>query len=80
MLPCETMCKLVCRASDLKSDSHQYKNNPLIPPIGSNCNEMAVEDVEHLLMICPYLTEERDSLSREIENLLGILELVLFHL
>ena len=69
MLPCEMMCKLVCRASDLKSDSHQYKNNPLNRPICNNCNEMAMENVEHLLMHCPYLNEERDFLSIEIENL-----------
>ena len=69
MLPCETMCKLVCRASDLKSDSHQYKDNPLNRPICNNCNEMAMENVEHLLMHCPYLNEEGDFLSIEIENL-----------
>ena len=32
MVYCETMSKLVCRASNLKIDCHQFKNNPLNRP------------------------------------------------
>ena len=30
MLACETMCKLICRGSDLKCDYYLFRNNLLV--------------------------------------------------
>ena len=69
MASCETMSKLVCRASKLKSDSYQYKNNAINRPYCDLCDAYAIENVEHLIMHCTSLTERRDTMLREISNL-----------
>ena len=69
MVCCETMCKLVCRASDLKVDCHQFKNNPLNRPYCDKCDDIALENVEHLLMHCTFHNRRRDAMFREIEDL-----------
>ena len=69
MTYCETMCKLVCRASELKVDCHQYKNNPLNRPYCDKFDDLALENVEHLLMHCHFHNERRDQMYEEIENL-----------
>ena len=70
MLACETMCKLICRASDLKCDSfYLFKNNPLVRPYCNMCNTLYIENVEHLLMHCPYFNDRREPMLREINEL-----------
>ena len=68
MLACETMCKLICRASELKCDSYLFKNNPLVRPYCDMCNTLSIENVEHLLMQCPYFNDRREILPREIND------------
>ena len=63
------MCKLVCRASDLKVDCHQFKNNPLNRPYCDKCDDIALENVEHLLMHCTFHNRRREAMFREIEDL-----------
>ena len=46
----ETMSKLVCRSSELKSDSYLYRND------GDN----HLEDAEHLVIHCSYFKAIRD--------------------
>ena len=69
MMYCETMCKLICRASELKIDCHQYKNNPVNRPYCDKCDEIAIENVEHLIMHCPFQNRRRETMLREIEHL-----------
>ena len=69
MVCCETMCKLMCRASELKVDCHQFKNNPLNRPYCDNCDEIAIENVEHLLMHCTFHNRRREMIYREIDDL-----------
>ena len=69
MVSCETMSKLVCRASELKCDSYRYKNNPVNPPYCDLCENFAVENAEHILMHCPYFNEKRMSMFNEIRDL-----------
>ena len=66
---CETMAKLICRASKLKSDCYQYRNDIANRPYCNKCTELAIEDVEHLIMHCPYFKCTRDSMFAEIRNL-----------
>ena len=69
MQSCETMAKLKCRASRLKSDSYMYKNNSINGPYCDMCNNFAIENVEHLLMHCSSPNEKRGKMIREIEVL-----------
>ena len=69
MTPCETMSKLVCRASRLKCDSYLYKNDPVNRPYCEMCNNFAIENVEHLIMTCPAHEEKRNKMIREINDL-----------
>ena len=66
---CETMSKLVCRASSLKCDAHQYKNDRVTRPYCDLCNEFALEDVEHIIMHCPFFEKQREDLFTEINIL-----------
>ena len=67
MLSCETMSKLICRASRLKS--YMYKNDNVNRPYCDMCNDFAVENVEHLLIHCSSLNEKRGKMLKEIEEL-----------
>ena len=69
MMHCETMCRLVCRASELKVDCYQYRNNPLNRPYCDNCDDLAIENVEHLIMHCQFHNERRNQMYEEIEDL-----------
>ena len=69
MQQCETMSKLICGASRLKSDSYMYKNDCINRPYCDMCNNFAIENVEHLIMHCPALKEKREKMLQEIEAL-----------
>ena len=63
---CETMVKLVCRASKLKSDNFQYKNDPTKRPYCDLCQNFALEDVEHIISHCPYFENQRNDMLNQI--------------
>ena len=70
MIPqCETMSKLVCRASNLKCDVNQYRNDRINRPYCDLCHDFALEDVEHILMHCTFFEREREIMFTEINNL-----------
>ena len=54
MQSCETMSKLVCRSSKLKSDSYLYRNNDDNHPHCDMCQDFALEDAEHLVIHCSF--------------------------
>ena len=66
MLQCETMSKLVCKASKLKSDDYRYRNDVVNRPYCELCHDLAIENVEHLIIHCPSLRNERDVMFNEI--------------
>ena len=69
---CETMVKLVFRASRLKSDNYQNKNDPTKRPYCELCQNVAVEDVEHMIMHCPYFENQRNAMlgqTNEVERM-----------
>ena len=71
ILACETMAKLICRASKLKSDSYLFRNDPSNRPYCDMCHDFAVENVEHLLIHCPYFNDDRISMFKEMVELEG---------
>ena len=66
---CETMSKLVCRASSLKCDNYQYKNDVVNRPYCEMCPDFALENTEHLLMHCSYFEEQRDIMFKQLNDL-----------
>ena len=69
MFACETMSKLVCKSSKLKSDHYDFKNGRVNQQYCDLCNDFAIENVEHLLMHCKALERERRIMLNEIANL-----------
>ena len=65
----ETMVKLVTRASKLKSDSYQYKNDPINRPLCDLCQTHAIEDVKHILFHCLGLTVQRNEMFNELKEI-----------
>ena len=65
---CETMVKLVCRASRLKSDNYLFKNDPTKRPYCELCQNFALEDVEHLILHCPFFEKQRNEMFAQIED------------
>ena len=51
----ETMSKLVCRSSKLKSDSYLYRNDRDNRPYCNMCQDFGLEDAEH----CSYFKDIR---------------------
>ena len=66
---CETMSKLVCRSSKLRSDCYQFKNDVSNRPYCNMCLTLAVEDIEHLIMHCTYLNDIRGDMLNEISRI-----------
>ena len=68
MYQCEIMVKIICKASDLKC--HKYRHNREIGGMYCDlCNDMSVENVEHIIMHCRHLQDIRDDMLKEIDNL-----------
>ena len=65
---CETMVKLVCRASRLKSDDFRYKNENNMSPYCDLCQNFAFENVEHLILQCPSLDNLRGIMLGQIND------------
>ena len=65
----ETMVKLVTRASKLKSDCYQFKNDTINRPYCDLCHTHAIEDVKHILMHCPSLTVLRNGMYKELHDI-----------
>ena len=68
MLACDTMSKLLCRASELKCDSYNFTNNPLVRPYCDMRTDLAIENAEHLLIHCPYFNDIREIMFKEIDD------------
>ena len=69
---CENVAKQVCRASRLKCDMYQYRNDNVNRTYCDLCTNFALEDVEHILLHCPFFTDEREIMLNQISNLENI--------
>ena len=63
------MSKLVCKASKLKCDDYRYRNDVVNRPYCDLCPDHAIENVEHLLIHCPSLRNEREAMFNEISEI-----------
>ena len=65
---CETMVKLICGASSLKSDNYQYRSDNTRRVYCDLCQNLAIEDIEHLIMQCPYLQDIRTKMFEDLSS------------
>ena len=68
---CETMARLVCHASLLKTDDLRLKNQSRINRVCSHCDLAALEDARHLVLQCPILQQKRATMFPGIEQTAG---------
>ena len=59
---CEVMVKLLTHASLLRSDDVRLKRLPAVSRFCNRCDLAAIDDVEHLVLQCPFLQPERTML------------------
>ena len=55
---CETMSRLICHASRLKSDDLRLKGCSPCTRVCSNCDMFVIEDLFHVIMQCPHNEEK----------------------
>ena len=63
---CETMSKLVCKSSRLKSDYYLYRSQNMYCDL---CQDLAYEDAEHLIMHCKYFNKEREEMFAQLQDI-----------
>ena len=63
---CETMSKIVCHASVLKTDDFRLKGLPMSNRTCIMCDMFCVEDILLIITKCPYYQKERDHMYEEI--------------
>ena len=66
---CETMSKLVCRASELKSDDFNTKNQTHSVRACSLCDNFYEENVEHLILQCAFNHDIRSLMMEDVSRL-----------
>ena len=66
---CETMASLICRASNLKSDNIECKGSNLSVRVCDQCDMFQEENVEHVIMHCPFNEYLREHMLLDIHNL-----------
>ena len=64
----ETMTKIVCRCSDVKSDRYQYNNKSVMERACTRCDQMSEENVFHLIMQCASNLEMRKCMLDEVKD------------
>ena len=69
MKRCETMVKLLCKASFLKDDDCRLKKKPLGSRMCTMCELGALENVEHMVMQCPANNVYRNLLYNGINEI-----------
>ena len=62
----ETMAKIVCRASSLKSDDPRYRGATFISKTCSHCDLVEPENAEHMVLTCPYNIDIRVQMLNEL--------------
>ena len=66
---CETMAKLVCRTSLLKSDDYRCRNNVNENQICQLCESYSTENSLHVVMHCTYHEVTRTKMFKDIETI-----------
>ena len=68
MRMCETIARIVCRASRLKCDDSRFKEAPASQKTCEMCDQYAVENIHHIIMQCPAYNSERVIMYELIER------------
>ena len=68
MYQCETMVKIICKASELKCDKNRH-NREIGGLYCELCDDMSIENGEHIIMHCRHLQDIRNNMLKEIDNL-----------
>ena len=66
MKACETMAKLVCRASELKCDNYKFKGSSYYAKSCSVCNLAGYENAEHMIMSCQNNSDLRQQMCSDL--------------
>ena len=66
---CETMVKLICNSSMLKSDNISLKGSHDTVKFCPNCDLGIVESAWHIIMQCPYNNREIVDMYSELDNI-----------
>ena len=62
----ETMVKILCQSSQLKSDDFNLKGKPMTSVMCSNCDLGIVENIDHIFMQCPFNVREKEMMINRI--------------
>ena len=68
----ENLAELVCRCSNLKSDSVMYKGTQLSVRACGNCDNFQEENLEHVVMHCPNNDDIRTKMMLDLSTLESI--------
>ena len=69
MRMCETMARLVCDAGLLIATDYRLKGKSFSSKICGKCDLGILENINHLVMQCPFYSEERANLHQSINQL-----------
>ena len=64
----ETMAKLICRASRLKSDDPTLKDTSIFNRMCTNCEMGVVENVYHMVLQCPFTEDIRRAMFDDMAS------------
>ena len=65
---CESMARIVCRSSLLKSDDYRLKGSFFSNRTCTMCDMFVLEDIRHLVMQCPATQDMRSYMFKDINN------------
>ena len=68
---CETMVKILCRASLLKVDDVRLKRSPAAAKLCTLCDLGAYDDATHMILQCPYSQVARNDMFNELRDVYG---------
>ena len=69
MRMCEIMSSLVCDTSLLKASDYRLKKKSFSHKICTRCYQGTMENVQHIVMQCPYYVEQQRNMAASIEAL-----------
>ena len=75
MFICENMGKIVCGASDLKSDDRKYKQGSFAMKSRNQCDLAAYENATHIIMTCHSNSDPRTFMFDYLNNLVECREI-----
>ena len=65
---CETLARIVCKASRLKCDDFKFKGLTFFEKTCPHCNLSETENAEHMIMTCPYNSNLRFMMFEDLST------------